>query len=64
MIWRPPRHHSHPGETAVVKRVTPNGRILYDIMSILRSDAARRHFDTLDRLAERGLIRKPAPAKR
>lgn len=57
------KRNGHRGETVVVKRVTPSGRILYDVTSILGSEAAKRHFDALKRLTELGLIRKPAPAK-
>jgi hypothetical protein len=63
MSSKPVEHNGQPEETAVVKSVTPNDRILYDARSILQSEAARRHFDALERLAERGLIRKPAPSK-
>ena len=55
--------NGQPEETAIVKHATPNGRILYDVMSILQSETTRRHFDTLERMAERGMIRRPAPAK-
>ncbi len=65
MSSNPTKKNEHAEETAVVKSVTPNGRILYDVTSILQSEAAKRHFETLDRLVQRGIIviRKPAPAK-
>ena len=63
MSSKPAKHNGQPEETAVVREVMPSGRILYDVMSILQSESARRHFETLDRMAECGLIRKSAPTK-
>ena len=46
-----------------VERVTPNGRIVYSLESILASEPAQHHFKTLDRLASSGFLKKRAAAK-
>ena len=38
--------------TVAVKRVTPNGRILYDTTSILESERAKEHLKTLREVSE------------
>lgn len=42
----------------VVKRTASSGRILYDVDSILSSDAAKRHFEALERMLAAGRIEK------
>jgi hypothetical protein len=64
MIARSPHKNGQRQETIAIERTEPSGRILYDVLSILRSESARRHFAALERLAQRGLIRKPASASR
>jgi hypothetical protein len=66
MSSKPAKQNGRAEDTATIKSVTPNGRILYDATSILESEAARRHFETLDRLVKLGVIvvRNPAPAKK
>lgn len=46
----------------VVKRTASSGRILYDVDSILSSDAAKRHFEALERMDAAGAFDKKEPA--
>jgi hypothetical protein len=56
--------HENPDTTEPVKsHTTADGRVIYDVLSLIRSPEAQRHFRKLDRLAELGLIPKPDPAK-
>lgn len=41
-----------------VVTVTPNGQILYDVGSILKTEVAKHHFQDLERLLRDGKIKK------
>ncbi len=44
---------NRPGAATVeIKRVTPGGRILYDVTSILKTERAKEHLKTLREVAE------------
>ena len=47
----------------VIRHTTPDGRVIYDVLSLIQSPEAREHFKLLDSMAEKGLVPRPDPAK-
>ena len=44
---------------AVIKQTTPDGRIVYDVGTLIRSTEVEKHFERLTRLVKKGLIPQP-----
>lgn len=54
-----PEKTPEPEATEVETKATPDGRVTYDILSVIRSPEAHKHFTSLDKLAKKGLVPKP-----